>query len=52
MHRSKSLLEEGESLFISLVKSFCERRRPWGIGPSMLAVLGEVPSPSPVVRVD
>lgn len=47
-----SLLEEGESLFIGLVKSFCARRRPWGIGSSMLAVLGEIPDPSPVARAD
>lgn len=38
-----SLLDEGESLFVNLIKAFCQRRSLWGIGPSMLAVLGEIP---------
>ncbi|KAJ5345791.1 hypothetical protein N7452_003795 [Penicillium brevicompactum] len=38
-----SLLDEGESLFVNLIKTFCQRRSLWGIGPSMLAVLGEIP---------
>ncbi|CAG7998295.1 unnamed protein product [Penicillium olsonii] len=38
-----SLLDEGESLFVNLFKKFCQRRSLWGIGPSMLAVLGEIP---------
>ncbi|CAG8940269.1 unnamed protein product [Penicillium salamii] len=38
-----SLLDEGESLFVHLLKTFCQRRSLWGIGPSMLAVLGEIP---------
>ncbi|EYE96484.1 uncharacterized protein EURHEDRAFT_529910 [Aspergillus ruber CBS 135680] len=42
-----SLLEGGESFFIGLMKRFCVRRCPWGIGSSMLAVLGEIPDPSP-----
>lgn len=40
-----SLLDEGESLFVYLLKTFCQRRSLWGIGPSMLAVLGEIPGP-------
>lgn len=47
-----SLLEGGESFFIGLMKRFCVRRCPWGIGSSMLAVLGEIPDPSPVARAD
>ncbi|KAJ5408998.1 hypothetical protein N7509_002881 [Penicillium cosmopolitanum] len=39
-----SLLDEGESLFVNLIKAFCQRRSLWGIGPSMLAVLGEIPA--------
>ncbi|KAJ5163540.1 uncharacterized protein N7500_005370, partial [Penicillium coprophilum] len=38
-----SLLDEGESLFVNLIRAFCQRRSLWGIGPSMLAVLGEIP---------
>ncbi|KAJ5925753.1 hypothetical protein N7454_007263 [Penicillium verhagenii] len=37
------LLDEGESLFVNLLKVFCRRRSLWGIGPSMLAVLSEIP---------
>lgn len=39
-----SLLEEAESIFVNSIKSFCEQRCLWGIGPSMLAVLGEIPT--------
>jgi hypothetical protein len=39
-----SLLEEGESLFVSSMRDFCKQRHLWGIGPSMLAVLGEIPT--------
>ncbi|KAJ6022592.1 hypothetical protein N7499_007907 [Penicillium canescens] len=42
-----SLLDEGESLFVNLIKAFCQRRSVWGIGPSMLAVLGEIPGTGP-----
>jgi hypothetical protein len=38
-----SLLEEAESIFVNSIKSFCKQRCLWGIGPSMLAVLGEIP---------
>lgn len=38
-----TLLEEGHSSFANLIKTFCQRRLVWGIGPSMLAVLGELP---------
>jgi hypothetical protein len=42
-----SLLDEGEPLFVNLIKAFCQRRSVWGIGPSMLAVLGEIPGTGP-----
>ncbi|KAJ5640065.1 uncharacterized protein N7484_007927 [Penicillium longicatenatum] len=38
-----SLLDEAEPLFANLIKTFCKQRYVWGIGPSMLAVLGEIP---------
>jgi hypothetical protein len=39
-----SLLEEAESIFLNFIKGFCKQRYVWGIGPSMLAVLGEIPT--------
>ncbi|RAH43161.1 uncharacterized protein BO95DRAFT_502316 [Aspergillus brunneoviolaceus CBS 621.78] len=38
-----TLLEEGQVLFADMVKSFCQQRLVWSIGPSMLAVLRELP---------
>ncbi|KAJ5175682.1 uncharacterized protein N7482_001559, partial [Penicillium canariense] len=38
-----SLLDESEPLLTNLIKTFCKQRYVWGIGPSMLAVLDEIP---------
>ncbi|RAK82212.1 uncharacterized protein BO72DRAFT_367960 [Aspergillus fijiensis CBS 313.89] len=38
-----TLLEEAQVLFADMVKSFCQQRLVWSIGPSMLAVLRELP---------
>ncbi|KAI2996383.1 transcriptional regulator family: C2H2 zinc finger [Aspergillus niger] len=38
-----TLLEQGQLLFADLVKTFCQQRLVWSIGPSMLAVLREIP---------
>ncbi|KAL3256195.1 hypothetical protein ABHI18_007760 [Aspergillus niger] len=38
-----TLLEQGQLLFADLVKIFCQQRLVWSIGPSMLAVLREIP---------
>ncbi|KAE8421251.1 hypothetical protein BDV36DRAFT_305122 [Aspergillus pseudocaelatus] len=38
-----SLLREGQLMFADLVKAFCRQRFVWSIGPSMLAVLRELP---------
>lgn len=38
-----SLLDNSDSLIVNLIKTFCHKRSLWGIGPSMLAVLGEIP---------
>ena len=38
-----TLLEQGQWLFADLVKTFCQQRLVWSIGPSMLAILREIP---------
>lgn len=37
-----TLLEEGEPLFVNLIREFCNQRFIWGIGPSMQTVLNEI----------
>ncbi|PYH85798.1 hypothetical protein BO82DRAFT_301370, partial [Aspergillus uvarum CBS 121591] len=38
-----TLLEAGHGLFAELIKTFCQQRLVWSIGPSMLGVLRELP---------
>lgn len=42
-----SLLQESETFILAMIGSFCRQRYRWGIGPSMIAVLGEIPNMTP-----